>query len=142
MNLIVWMGVALIALTGCGSLVPAKTPPQLSHTPGSPLSITDDRIDATWFTLNYPDGWRVVTNIAIEPIRLTLVSPDEAMVIIIAETTDIDFSISTPQAGIHSRWETLRHEGRDLSIYGEIDDAFAAQFDIIFDSIAASIDFP
>lgn len=142
MNLIVWAVFGLIVLAGCQSLIPATTPPQLDHTPGTPLTITDHQIDTEWFSLDYPDGWRVVTNVAIAPIHLTLISPDDEIVIIVAETTGIDFSIPTPQAGVYTRWERLRHEGRDLSLSGEIDDAFATEFNQFFDSILESVTFP
>ena len=51
---------ALIFLAGCGALPPADTPPQLAHTPGAPIVVSESRIDAGIFQLAYPPDWRVV----------------------------------------------------------------------------------
>ena len=51
---------ALIALAGCGTLLPADPPPQLVHTPGAPIVVSETRIDAGIFELAYPRDWRVV----------------------------------------------------------------------------------
>ena len=51
---------ALFALAGCGTLLPAEPPPQLAHTPGAPIIVSETRIDAGIFQLAYPRDWRVV----------------------------------------------------------------------------------
>lgn len=72
----------IVGLSACRSLVPATTPPQLDHTPGIPITITEDTIITPDFSLNYPDGWRVVkTSIAGAPLSFAFASPDDAIVI-------------------------------------------------------------
>lgn len=125
-------------LSACQSIVPATSPPQLSHTPGASLTITDNHIDAGWFTLDFPDGWRVVTNIAIEPLHFTLVSPDDEMFIIV-EVHLGGCSIVQPSQtpGFYSR-----HECREnLFITATVDVEFQATFHPAFDLVIDSIDF-
>lgn len=150
----------IIMLSACQSIVPATNPPQLSHTPGAPITITDNQIDAGWFMLDYPDGWRIVTNIAIEPLRLTLVSPDETLIIHV--DTICDRADATAQADSYHRNECFDVDvpceavpfftpppgyatpewcPRDLHISAMSEIEFQAVFDPIFEALISSIEF-
>ncbi|MEM9951903.1 MAG: hypothetical protein AAF846_09900 [Chloroflexota bacterium] len=150
-------------------MIPATTPPQLQHTPGAPLTITDNQIDADWFRLTYPDGWRVVTNIAIEPVALVLVSPDDALVIRLDTICD-DVIVSTSDDSQHMRSECFDDVilcpvvprmstsiptpfpitpvvtpvpcYYDLHISASVNDASSDELDDAFDQILDSIVFP
>jgi len=130
----------LILLSGCQSLVPATTPPQLSHTPGAPITITDNHIDAGWFSLDYPDGWRVVTNVAIEPLHLTLVSPDDEMLIYVTDArVACVYPEVTPDPAYYHRDECVGARGAELYIWGrppvEFQDIYAPIFDALVNSV-------
>ena len=74
---IFWLSVAS-AIAACGSLAPAKAPPQISHTPGAEVVVTDNSFDAGDFRLEYPLSWSVVkASPATEgQMRLVFVAPD------------------------------------------------------------------
>lgn len=132
----------LILFAACQSLVPAQSPPQLSHTPGAPISITDNQIDAGWFTLDYPDGWRVVTSIALEPLELVLVSPDDAMVINIYTRSSCAIPDVTPEPETYWRDECRGDSGgQNVHVSGRPDTEFQAIYDPIFDAVIRSIEF-
>lgn len=58
---------AALLLNACGPIVPATTPPQLQHTPGAFVTVTEARFDAGLFQVDYPKSWRVVkTSIAAD----------------------------------------------------------------------------
>ena len=67
----------LLLLSAC---VPAQVPPQLAHTPGPPITITEDTITTDVFTVRYPRGWRVVKlSIAGAPPWLAFISEDDTL---------------------------------------------------------------
>jgi len=70
--------------TTLAACIPATTPPQLDYTPGAPVTVTDDRITTTAFTVTRPDGWRVITSAADAPLMLILVSPDDAALMVLS----------------------------------------------------------
>ncbi len=85
----------MLLCAGCAPLIPATVPPQLSHTPGTFITIDDQFVGTTLWRIRYPDGWRVVKiSIAAEPVRFVFVSPDDQMVIEVAETALIE---ATPE---------------------------------------------
>ncbi|MEO1444231.1 MAG: hypothetical protein AAFV33_27805 [Chloroflexota bacterium] len=71
----------MLALAAC---IPATTPPQLDFTPGAPVVVTDGRIQTAAFSVERPDGWRVITSSADAPLTLILVAPDDAALILLA----------------------------------------------------------
>lgn len=132
------ISLAVLSLSACQSLVPATVPPQLSHTPGLPLNITEDHIESEQFVLSYPGGWRIVSSVAIEPLRLTLVSPDEDMIITIQETDEQCPEIPpTPQVNNYSRDVCAGN----LHVSGTSENENQAIFDTIFDDILNSVIF-
>lgn len=74
------MWAALWLLAGC---VPATVPPQLSYTPGAPVTVTEREYSAGGFQVRYPRGWRVITSAADAPLSVIFVSPtDDALLMV------------------------------------------------------------
>lgn len=144
-NLIFIFLIALFSIgimTACTSLVPASIPPQLSHTPGHPIIITDNRIDGEWFSLEYPDGWRVITNVAIEPLHLIFVSPDDEMLIHVHDMGNACTSTEiTPEPDTYLREECLSHNEHHLYISGTSPIEFQAIYNPLFDAVVNSVTF-
>lgn len=71
-----------ILFGACAPLVPATTPPQLDHTPGAYVVVTDSLFDAGDFVVEYPHDWRVVkTSIAsAEHLQVVFVAPDQSTI--------------------------------------------------------------
>ena len=72
-----WLTV-VCALAACAPLAPATAPPQISHTPGAAVIVTDRTFDAGDFRLEYPPTWSVVkASPATERnLRVVFVAPD------------------------------------------------------------------
>lgn len=76
-------GAALLIVLLALACVPATLPPQLAHTPGPPVIITERQYDAGAFRLRYPAGWRVISSAAGAIPAVTLVAPgDEALIFV------------------------------------------------------------
>jgi len=129
----------LVILSACGSLVPATVPPQLQHTPGSPITITDNQIVADAFTLAFPDGWRVITNVAELPLELILVDPDDDLIIRISQMCPT--SEATPAPDIHYRAACLQANSATVFLTGEVVLADSERFDPFFDLVLESVIF-
>lgn len=124
-------------LTACQSIVPASSPPQLNHTPSAPITITESRIESDWFTLNYPDNWRVVTNIAIEPLHLIIVSPDDSFLIHIEDARNgCEIEAIGSVLG-----QCIGEDDAQLSIWGEQISELEAEYDLIFEQVVNSVKF-
>lgn len=100
-----WMVLSLLA-GACAPLVPAKTPPQLEHTPGTFVVVTHEKFDAGVFQVEYPRSWRVVkTSIAsAEAVQVVFVAPDDSSVTVtevdvVTETTSDNQQIITLDNG-------------------------------------------
>jgi hypothetical protein len=72
----------LLLLSAC---IPARTPVQLEYTPGPAVQVMDSTYDAGTFEVAYPDGWRVVTSAAGDPIRVIFVAPENDALIMVGE---------------------------------------------------------
>jgi hypothetical protein len=68
-----------LLIGACVPIVPATTPPQLKHTPGAFVVVTEGTFDAGVFRVDYPQWWRVVkTSIASTAmIQVVFVAPDD-----------------------------------------------------------------
>ena len=144
MRFLIFFGL-LIALMACSSLVPATAPLQLNATAGAPIVINDEYIDAGAFTVDYPDGWRVVKlSLAGDPIELVFVSPDESMRIEL-RTGEMDEVCIIPEITptFGSYWPNACIEQTNLFIliegYAEEEDGDL--FDEIFEAVVNSIRF-
>lgn len=72
----------LLLLSAC---IPARTPEQLAHTPGPAVQVMDSLYNAGVFEVRIPDGWRVVTSAAGDPIRVIFVAPEDDALIMVGE---------------------------------------------------------
>ena len=72
----------LLPASACSSLLPATVPPQLQHTPGAFVRLSETQFDAGFFRLDYPSTWRVVKLNTAENTRLQVVfvAPDQSTV--------------------------------------------------------------
>jgi len=78
-----------LALLMLGACVPASPPPQLGYTPGAPVTVTEQQVRNSAFTVTRPAGWRLITSAAGEPPTVIFVSPDDtALVMISAEAIE------------------------------------------------------
>lgn len=129
-------------LAACSPLVPATTPPQLQHTPGAFITITDDRFDGGAFALTVPDGWRVVkTSPAAAPLEAVFVSPDEAMTIRVS-LAPLAGGTASADPTLHQR-HVVVSASAEVQVYlvGMAPASQAAAFDAIFDRTRASLEF-
>jgi hypothetical protein len=130
-----------IPLLACSSIVPANEPLQLNATAGVPIIITDEMVDAGLFTLDYPDGWRVVKlSIAGAPIHFVFSSPDETMRIDL-EQTECIFPEITPEFGDYWPRACRSLNGLELRIEGFAEHNDRVIFDSIFSTMFDSIQF-
>lgn len=90
--------VLVLLLAGCGSLVPAQVPPQLTHTPGPPVIVTDNEVRTVAFRAQYPRGWQVVTGPAFADPWMIFLNPDQTALIVLA-LDPADTDVSPPAAG-------------------------------------------
>lgn len=138
--------VLLIALLACSSLVPANAPLQLNATAGAPIVINDEYVDAGAFTVDYPDGWRVVKlSLAGDPIRLTFVASDETMRIDIREGSNPEICQipeGTPEFGSYYLTACPNNGEAYFHVEGYAGDEDRVLFDEIFASLVDSIRFP
>jgi hypothetical protein len=132
----------LIALMACSSLVPAKVPPQLAATAGMSILITDEIVDAGWFTVNYPDGWRVVKlSIAGEALHLSFVAPNTNSTWI--ELSESGFLIPdiTLDPNLYERLDRVTYRGKTVYLWGRSPIEEREAFDVIFQQVMESIEF-
>lgn len=123
---------ALSLLAACTPLVPATTPPQLAHTPGVFIRVTDEQFSADFFRVNYPQDWRVVkTSIASAALQVVFVSPDETMSITLSETP-LD-AVDTPYMEVVPLGE------RVLYVAGQAPSPQWRDFETVFERIVNSI---
>jgi len=83
-RLMSWRYVAVLFLfaSACSPLAPAKTPPQIGHTPGASVTVSETRFDAGIFQLDYPANWRIVklSTADTKYLKLVFVAPDQSTV--------------------------------------------------------------
>src|SRR5688572_24451329 len=135
----------LIALLACSSLVPANTPLQLNATAGAPIVINDEYVDAGTFTVDYPDGWRVVKlSLAGDPVHLVFVSSDEGMRIEIRQGSRQEICHipeGTTEFGSYYLTACPDNEGAYYLVEGYAGDENRVLFDEIFSGVVGSIRF-
>jgi len=121
-------------LGACAPIVPATTPPQLKHTPGAVVVVTNKTVDAGVFQVDYPQSWRIVkTSIAATPfIQLVFVAPDDSAITI----TQIE-SIGD-SSGDNERFMTLDNDTTIQVLIKPSDDA-DDNFHALADQLIASI---
>ncbi len=79
-----WRYLAILFLfaSACSPLVPAETPPQIQHTPGAFVTVSETRFDAGIFQLDYPSNWTVVKLSTADTnyLKVAFVAPDQSTV--------------------------------------------------------------
>jgi hypothetical protein len=130
----------LLLIAACTPLIPATTPPQLEFTPGAFITVDDEVVDAGFFRVNYPDGWRIVkTSIAAAPLEIVFASPDNSMTIHIVEGEYV-IPEGTPDPNTYERRSQLQlSDAMLLTIFGQAPIEAQADFNVIFDSVLDSI---
>ncbi len=73
-RLLCWLALA----AGCGPLVPARSPPQVQHTPGAFVVVDAGGLDAGSFRLEYPPAWKLVKSspATAAQLQFVFVAPD------------------------------------------------------------------
>ncbi len=85
------LGILVLFASACSSLAPAKTPPQIQHTPGAFVTISGNYFDAGIFQLQYPANWRVVKLSTADAnyLKIAFVAPDQSIMFLTqVENTD------------------------------------------------------
>ncbi len=126
-----------LVLGACAPIVPATTPPQLEHTPGAFVVVTDETFDAGTFRVDYPQSWRVVkTSIASTPlIQVVFVTPDESSITL----TQLEAVSDT--ANDDERFITLENDVIIqvlIELSNDVEDTFVDDADQLINSIRPS----
>jgi hypothetical protein len=141
MKILMLLGLS-IALMTCSSLVPANVPPQLAATAGVRILITDEIVDAGWFIVNYPDGWRVVkSSIAAESLTLTFAATDDRHCWIKISEEPFAIAEGTPDPNYYERMDTVDFLDKSLYLWGHCPIEEREAFDAIYQQVMESIQF-
>ena len=68
--------------------VPATVPVQLAHTPGPGVTLSGQVYNSGTFRAEIPDGWRVITSAAGDPVTVIFAAPDSPALIMLGENID------------------------------------------------------
>ncbi len=98
--------VLLLCITAC---VPATVPPQLDHTPGPAVRLSDQVYESDIFRVNYPPGWRVITSAATSDTAVILAAPAGDALLIVGP----DLTEAPPPADYTG---SLRSERSDIAL--------------------------
>lgn len=96
--------IVLLLLTACAQIAPAQLPDRLqgqnNHLPtlSAPFIITNQHYTNSAFSVNYPQGWRVVSSASFAPPSAVFVSPDEKQIVLIS--TETEATLTYPFADI------------------------------------------
>lgn len=86
--------------------VPVTTPPQLNHTPGPMVRVSDGLYDSGVFRAAAPAGWRVVTSAAEAPVSVIFAAPESDTLIMVGE----NLAEAPPPAGYSGALRSQRRE--------------------------------
>lgn len=126
--------------SACQSIVPATSPLQLEFTPSPAITITASSIEGEWFRLDYPDNWRVITNVASEPLHLILVSPDDLLIIHVEDARNGCRTQETATNPDEILWDACVGEAdAQIYIWGEQDSSVQTRYQPFFDFVRESI---
>lgn len=132
-----WLLLALL-LTGC-SLVPARVPPQLAHTPGPTIAFREGYVLLGAFAVPVPPQWRVIkTSTAKEPLRVVLAAPDDTILITAALGARTIDSPSLPLRHEH----TLTYADQTLQLVAQAADESAPALAALWPQILAEVHTP
>lgn len=72
----------LLLLSACS---PRELPPQLSFTPGPPYTLDGLTLTTAIYTVEAPDGWRVIAGPAEDPYTFQFVAPEDDALIVLSD---------------------------------------------------------
>lgn len=128
----------LILLLVCVGCVPAKTPDQLTFTPGAALIIADRQIDFGFFKLTYPADWRVITSAAENSPGLILAAPEDAGLILITLNETPSPGTLPPDMQVVTEAQ-VEVSGNNITLWLVTDQTHQSEFESILQQIIASI---
>ena len=79
------MAVLLLVLLFLAACSPRELPPQLSYTPGPPYTLDGRTLTTGIYTVEAPDGWRVIAGPAEDPYTFQFVAPDNDALIVVSD---------------------------------------------------------
>ena len=119
-------------LAACSSLVPATAPPQLQHTPGAYIIISNGHVKTSRYQLEYPKSWQLVKQSASDAdnLQLDLIAPDGGRVTLL----EVDSAGAAERSGVIPLAEDSFVQ---VIVYpaDESDAAFASQVEQLVSSI-------
>ncbi len=72
----------ILLLSACA---PRETPPQFAYTPGPPYTLDSRTLTTGIYTVETPDGWRVIAGPAEDPYTFQFVAPDNDALIVLSD---------------------------------------------------------
>ena len=79
------MVVLLLVLFLLAACSPRELPPQLSYTPGPPYTLDGRTLTTAVYTVEAPEGWRVIAGPAEDPYTFQFVAPDNDTLIVLSD---------------------------------------------------------
>jgi hypothetical protein len=76
--------VILLALLFLAACIPRELPPQLAYTPGPPYTLDGRTLVTDIYTVETPDGWRVIAGPAEDPYTFQFVAPEDDALIVLS----------------------------------------------------------
>jgi hypothetical protein len=137
----IWSLFITVALSACGRLAPANTPPHLDYTPGPAAVITDETYDAGAFSVRYPLGWQVITPAAFSTPWVVFVNPEDTALIVLAlDIADTRVTPSNEENELDRREETLQLDnGETLFAVLVAPREKWEDYEVIFERVVASV---
>ncbi len=123
------------------SCVPADPPAVLTNTPGVPIRIDDQRVYTEAFSLEYPNGWRVITSAADAPLSLIFAAPGNCALIEISvsDAALVDSLGADCPADVESLTREVALDDTSVFIRGLAPSADLDTFTPLFDTIIDSL---
>jgi hypothetical protein len=79
------MVVLLLGLLLLAACSPRELPPQLSYTPGPPYTLDGRTLTTDIYTVETPDGWRVIAGPAEDPYTFQFIAPENDALIVLSD---------------------------------------------------------
>lgn len=135
----------LIALFVLASACTSVASSVLNATPAPGVTITDDEVITPTFIIDYPEGWRVVTSAAGQPISITLVAPGDCE-LIVASTVNLNappFSPSCNRRDVKRETHLVRLDnGVQIVLAGVCRESEYDAFLPVWEQVIASVEDP
>lgn len=131
----------ILLIAACGPVVPDRSPFHLEYTSGSPAVVTDDLYQTVAFRARYPEGWRVITSAAEDPVSGIFVNPAGTSLIMLSVAFDDYVPLRhLPQGQMRVMFETVSlPDGATIHAIGvaaiEEWESFSATFERVLASV-------